>query len=144
MSKRVKVDKIINEAKEIGFENEVFQSIYTVIAHYDSDRESWTVCSYENEELADEHAERANEYIDQVKVEDFGDNPYDVIKGTFVSYIRYSVDNSKLIKRVMKWPLLKTIFIARYKEVESAFHKDKLPIEIFKLICKRVANKYSF
>jgi len=160
MSKKLKVDKTITKAKEIGFENEVFPTIYTVVGEDGdySDRDNWNVCSYENEELANEHVEKANEYVQQVIDKHLDDkwsddklsmynlqNPYDR-EGVGVDFndVKYYTRNTKLIKRVTKWPFLEAIFIARYKEVQSPFHKDKLPLDIFKLICEYVVNKYRF
>ena len=92
---------------------------------------------------------KANEYSEQYwsKYRDARqmlsrcENPYD--RRIAALDVGYFIAETKLIK-VIKWPFLRTFFIAYYKEVESPFYKKKLPIEIFKLICKHVVKKYRF
>ena len=153
MPKKRKVEKSINKIKEIGFQNEVLQDIYTVFGEAGeySDKEVWPVCSHENEELANEHVEKANEYVQQYKKKHSSDRwtlrvctvPYDIDIKRDARSLNYYTYATK-ITRVIKWPFLRTIFIAYYRGVDSPFYKEKLPIGIFKLICKYVVEEYRF
>ncbi len=151
VSKTRKIEKGINKVKSIGFENEIFETIYTVFGEcgFYPIIEKWDICSYENEELAGEHVKKSIEYAKQfrIKQKEAGkilyrcESPYDI--RVFSSDVRYDIKEIKLIK-VIKWPFLRTIFIAYYREVDSPFYKEKLPIDIFKLICKYVVKEYRF
>ncbi len=114
MSKKRKVEKSINKAKEIGFGSDIFQDIHTVFGEEGeySDREVWTVCSYENKEMAIEHVKEANKYVQKYKQEHRDDQmslynckiPYDTNMeiGRNVRSLVYYTHATKIIKVVTK------------------------------------------
>ena len=56
------------KAKEIGFGNEVFQTIYLVFGSAtEGSPMKWNIKFYEDKDSANEHVKKATEYVDQMK-----------------------------------------------------------------------------